>query len=103
MHFAQENPQLAGDISPACAMEQLFYRLKLLPQKWRLYSNEDFKLCNSYPRKIIVPLVYTAEEVNLLASMRIGHVLPILAFEHAPSKVWKGCATLLRNNAEVAC
>lgn len=53
---------------------------------WRLSeANEDFSLCPSYPRAVIVPRAVDDSAVARSARFRQGGRFPVLSYYHAPS------------------
>lgn len=58
---------------------------------WRISDiNSNFKLCSSYPQKIIVPVWITDKELEKVASFRSGKRIPVVVYRH------------LRNGAVIA-
>lgn len=53
---------------------------------WRLSEvNEDFSLCPSYPRAVIVPRAVDYDALARCAGFRQGGRFPVLSYHHAPS------------------
>lgn len=53
---------------------------------WRLSEvNEDFSLCPSYPRAVIVPRAVDDDALARCARFRQGGRFPVLSYHHAPS------------------
>lgn len=53
---------------------------------WRLSeANEDFSLCPSYPRAVIVPRAVDDSALARSARFRQGGRFPVLSYYHAPS------------------
>ncbi|XP_072274366.1 myotubularin-related protein 9-like isoform X2 [Pyxicephalus adspersus] len=74
-------------------METFYNKLKAKTHLWRLsYVNAGFKLCPSYPEKVIVPVSCSDDCLRKSAVFRQGHRFPILCYYHRNSK-----AILLRS------
>uniref|UniRef100_A0A8D2DL77 Myotubularin phosphatase domain-containing protein n=1 Tax=Sciurus vulgaris TaxID=55149 RepID=A0A8D2DL77_SCIVU len=53
---------------------------------WRLSEvNQDFSLCSSYPRAVIVPRAVDDDALAQCARFRQGGRFPVLCYHHAPS------------------
>lgn len=53
---------------------------------WRIsYANEDFKLCPSYPQKILVPCCISDETLHNVANFRGSRRLPAVVWRHKKS------------------
>lgn len=53
---------------------------------WRLSEvNQDFSLCPSYPRAVIVPRAVDDDALARSARFRQGGRFPVLCYHHAPS------------------
>lgn len=69
------------------AEEQAFNR-KLLHKDWRISrANDDFSLCDSYPRTVIVPESILDEQLKQVAVFRQGGRFPILCYRHEKGSV----------------
>ncbi|XP_062261668.1 myotubularin-related protein 4 isoform X2 [Platichthys flesus] len=50
---------------------------------WRVSDiNCNFKLCSSYPRKLLVPIWITDKELESVASFRSGKRIPVVVYRH---------------------
>ncbi|CAO1435071.1 unnamed protein product [Diamesa serratosioi] len=53
---------------------------------WRIsYANVDFKLCQSYPKNLIVPASITDDTLLNVASFRSSRRIPAVVWRHKPS------------------
>ena len=53
---------------------------------WRVSSaNSEFKLCNTYPRMIVVPRKFSDEDLFSVSNFRSGHRLPVMCWGDADS------------------
>ncbi|KAM9320111.1 myotubularin-related protein 9-like [Gastrophryne carolinensis] len=79
---------------PRDTMENVYRKLKAETDTWRLsHVNRNFKVCPSYPEKVIVPLSCSDEALRRLATFRQGRRFPILSYYHSSNK-----AVLLRSS-----
>ncbi|XP_023981382.1 myotubularin-related protein 9-like [Physeter macrocephalus] len=66
--------------------ERYYKRVARETRAWRLSeANEDFSLCPSYPRAVIVPRAVDDDALALSARFRHGGRFPVLSYYHAPS------------------
>ncbi|KAM9109853.1 myotubularin-related protein 9-like isoform 1-T1 [Megaptera novaeangliae] len=66
--------------------ERYYKRVARETRAWRLSeANEDFSLCPSYPRAVIVPRAVDDDALALSARFRQGGRFPVLSYYHAPS------------------
>ncbi|XP_066431112.1 myotubularin-related protein 9-like [Eleutherodactylus coqui] len=73
---------------PRDTMENFYLKLKAQTDAWRLSDvNENFKVCPSYPEKIIVPVACSDNSLKQAAAFRQGHRFPILSYYHPRNKV----------------
>lgn len=59
---------------------------------WRVTtSNEEYRLCRSYPRVLIVPKTLTDDELAIIASFRSGQRLPVLCWgsKNSRATMWR--------------
>lgn len=50
---------------------------------WRIsHANEDFRLCSSYPQKILVPCCISDEALHIVANFRGSRRLPAVVWRH---------------------
>uniref|UniRef100_A0A8C9C663 Myotubularin phosphatase domain-containing protein n=1 Tax=Phocoena sinus TaxID=42100 RepID=A0A8C9C663_PHOSS len=93
-------PQALSSLESVITSFPFFYRPKGLrlgeawhfhpPERyykaWRLSeTNEDFSLCPSYPRAVIVPRAVDDDALARSARFRQGGCFPVLSYYHAPS------------------
>ncbi|XP_043236552.1 myotubularin-related protein 9-like isoform X2 [Amphibalanus amphitrite] len=63
--------------------EHEFSKLILSSDEWRIsHLNSDFKVCESYPRSVVVPSSVTDEELIRVALFRHGGRFPVLSYRH---------------------
>ncbi|XP_053310738.1 myotubularin-related protein 9-like [Spea bombifrons] len=68
---------------PRDTTENFFQRLKAETDSWRLSEvNEGFKVCLSYPTKVIVPQCSSDDSLRKAANFRQGGRFPILSYFH---------------------
>ncbi|XP_036112121.1 myotubularin-related protein 9-like isoform X1 [Molossus molossus] len=66
--------------------EHYYKRIARETNAWRLSEvNEDFSLCPSYPRAVIVPRAVDDDALARSARFRQGGRFPVLSYHHAPS------------------
>ncbi|KAF6345137.1 hypothetical protein mRhiFer1_011385 [Rhinolophus ferrumequinum] len=66
--------------------ERYYKRVARETTAWRLSEvNEDFSLCPSYPRAVIVPRAVGDDALARSARFRQGGRFPVLSYHHAPS------------------
>ncbi|XP_047580804.1 myotubularin-related protein 9-like isoform X3 [Lutra lutra] len=66
--------------------ERYYKRVARETNAWRLSEvNEDFSLCPSYPRAVIVPRAVDDDALARCARFRQGGRFPVLSYHHAPS------------------
>jgi myotubularin-related protein 3/4 len=66
-------------------VERLTFDLK---GAWRISNiNQDFKLCQSYPRMIVVPACITDETLQNVASFRASRRIPAVTWRHSSGAV----------------
>ncbi|NIG61729.1 myotubularin-related protein 9-like isoform X4 [Pontoporia blainvillei] len=66
--------------------ERYYKRIARETRAWRLSEeNEDFSLCPSYPRAVIVPRAVDDDALGRSARFRQGGRFPVLSYYHAPS------------------
>ncbi|XP_029084468.1 myotubularin-related protein 9-like isoform X3 [Monodon monoceros] len=66
--------------------ERYYKRIARETRAWRLSeANEDFSLCPSYPRAVIVPRAVDDDALARSARFRQGGRFPVLSYYHAPS------------------
>uniref|UniRef100_A0A8C7BZ53 Myotubularin phosphatase domain-containing protein n=1 Tax=Neovison vison TaxID=452646 RepID=A0A8C7BZ53_NEOVI len=66
--------------------ERYYKRVARETNAWRLSEvNEDFSLCPSYPRAVIVPRAVDDDALARCAGFRQGGRFPVLSYHHAPS------------------
>ncbi|XP_075051314.1 myotubularin-related protein 9-like [Mixophyes fleayi] len=69
-------------------MENFFHKLKEQTDTWRLSQvNEHFKVCPSYPAKIIVPASCSDDNLKRAAAFRQGRRFPIFSYYHQTNKM----------------
>ncbi|XP_006196989.2 myotubularin-related protein 9-like isoform X1 [Vicugna pacos] len=67
--------------------ERYYKRVARETNAWRLSeANEDFSLCPSYPRAVIVPRAVDDDALARSARFRQGGRFPVLSYHHAPSR-----------------
>ncbi|XP_073521794.1 myotubularin-related protein 9-like [Phyllobates terribilis] len=72
---------------PRDTMENFYHKLKNETDAWRLSGvNENFKVCPSYPEKIIVPASCSDNNLKRAASFRQSRRFPVLSYYHPRSK-----------------
>ncbi|KAM5182405.1 myotubularin-related protein 9-like [Mantella aurantiaca] len=72
---------------PRDTMEIFYNKLKAETDFWRLsHVNAGFKLCPSYPEKVIVPISCSDDSLRKAAAFRQGHRFPILTYHHRRNK-----------------
>ncbi|XP_067581363.1 myotubularin-related protein 9-like isoform X2 [Pseudorca crassidens] len=65
--------------------ERYYKRIARETRAWRLSeANEDFSLCPSYPRAVIVPRAVDDDALARSARFRQGGRFPVLSYYHAP-------------------
>lgn len=70
------------------SMENFYHKLKAETDAWRLsHVNENFKVCPSYPEKIIVPVSCSDNSLKRAAAFRQGRRFPVLSYYHPRSKM----------------
>ncbi|KAM5323373.1 myotubularin-related protein 9-like isoform 2-T2 [Glossophaga mutica] len=75
-----------GDAPHFHALESYCKRVALETDAWRLSEvNEDFSLCPSYPRAVIVPRAVDDTALARSARFRQGGRFPVLSYYHARS------------------
>ncbi|KAG8588048.1 hypothetical protein GDO81_005859 [Engystomops pustulosus] len=68
-------------------MENFYHKLKAETDAWRLSDvNENFKVCPSYPEKIIVPLSCSDNSLKRAAAFRQGRRFPVLSYYHSRTR-----------------
>nr|XP_023490152.1 myotubularin-related protein 9 isoform X2 [Equus caballus] len=66
--------------------EHYYKRVARETNAWRLSEvNEDFSVCPSYPRAVIVPRAVDDDALARSARFRQGGRFPVLSYHHAPS------------------
>lgn len=66
--------------------ERYYQRVARETNAWRLSEvNEDFSLCPSYPRALIVPRSVDDQALARSAGFRQGGRFPVLSYHHAPN------------------
>ncbi|XP_047386309.1 myotubularin-related protein 9-like [Sciurus carolinensis] len=66
--------------------ERYYKRVARETNAWRLSEvNQDFSLCPSYPRAVIVPRAVDDDALAQCARFRQGGRFPVLCYHHAPS------------------
>uniref|UniRef100_A0A8D2DL59 Myotubularin phosphatase domain-containing protein n=1 Tax=Sciurus vulgaris TaxID=55149 RepID=A0A8D2DL59_SCIVU len=66
--------------------ERYYKRVARETNAWRLSEvNQDFSLCSSYPRAVIVPRAVDDDALAQCARFRQGGRFPVLCYHHAPS------------------
>ncbi|XP_058409518.1 myotubularin-related protein 9-like isoform X1 [Diceros bicornis minor] len=66
--------------------EHYYKRVARETNAWRLSEvNEDFSVCPSYPRAVIVPRAVDDDALKRSARFRQGGRFPVLSYHHAPS------------------
>lgn len=94
--WASENPpstdnEWAGRLLRASKIDDDFKkevkRLEFdLNGTWRIsYANNDFKLCQSYPRLLLVPCCITEDTLKSVASFRSSRRIPAVVWRHKAS------------------
>ncbi|XP_068124972.1 myotubularin-related protein 9-like [Hyperolius riggenbachi] len=82
-----------GEGWPTDTMENFYTKLKAETDCWRLsLVNANFRVCSSYPEKVIVPVSCSDATLRKAAAFRKGCRFPILCYYHANNK-----AVLLRS------
>uniref|UniRef100_A0A8C9ADW6 Myotubularin phosphatase domain-containing protein n=1 Tax=Prolemur simus TaxID=1328070 RepID=A0A8C9ADW6_PROSS len=75
-----------GDAWHFLPPERYYKRVARETDAWRLSEvNEDFSLCPSYPRAVIVPRAVDDDALARSARFRQGGRFPVLSYHHAPS------------------
>ncbi|KAM4872724.1 myotubularin-related protein 9-like isoform 2-T2 [Thomomys bottae] len=78
--------------------EQYYKRVARETTAWRLCEvNQDFGLCPSYPRAVIVPRAVDDDALARSARFRQGGRFPVLSYHHAPTRT-----VLLRSSQPLA-
>ncbi|XP_077338117.1 myotubularin-related protein 9-like isoform X2 [Lithobates pipiens] len=72
---------------PRDTMETFYQKLKAETDSWRLsHVNAGFRLCSSYPEKVIVPVSCSDDSLRKAASFRQGHRFPVFSYRHRSNK-----------------
>lgn len=59
---------------------------------WRVSTaNKDYRLCNSYPKLLVLPRFITDEDALAVSSFRAGHRLPVLSWgdKYSGATIWR--------------
>ncbi|XP_037078968.1 myotubularin-related protein 9-like isoform X2 [Pollicipes pollicipes] len=68
--------------------EHEFSKLIMSSEDWRIsHVNDDFKVCESYPRRVVVPSSVTDDELVRVALFRHGGRFPVLSYRHHKGSV----------------
>lgn len=68
-------------------LEREYRKILQSTDDWRLSSaNKDYKLCSTYPEKVIVPRSITDESLVKVAQFRCLGRFPILSYLHKPNR-----------------
>jgi myotubularin-related protein 1/2 len=63
-------------------------------KQFRLFDNDNFKFCESYPKKFIVPFDMTDEEIQKVGEFRTKNRIPALTFRYQNgSCIWRSSQT----------
>lgn len=63
-------------------------------KQFRLLNNEDFKICETYPKNLIVPYDMTDEELKKSAEFRTKNRLPTLTYRYKNGNcIWRSSQT----------
>ncbi|XP_056412896.1 myotubularin-related protein 9-like isoform X3 [Hyla sarda] len=73
---------------PRHTMENFYHNLKAETDAWRLSDvNNNFKVCPSYPEKVIVPVSCSDTTLKRAAAFRQGRRFPVLSYYHPRNKM----------------
>ncbi|XP_069827443.1 myotubularin-related protein 9-like isoform X3 [Dendropsophus ebraccatus] len=73
---------------PRDTMENFYHKLKAETDAWRLSDvNNNFKVCPSYPEKVIVPVSCSDDTLKRAAAFRQGRRFPVLSYYHSRNKM----------------
>ncbi|XP_044142443.1 myotubularin-related protein 9-like isoform X2 [Bufo gargarizans] len=76
-----------GEGWPRDTMETFYHKLKAQADAWRLsHVNKNFKVCPSYPEKVIVPVSCSDYSLKRSAAFRQGRRFPVLSYYHPRSR-----------------
>jgi len=68
-------------------LEREYMKILQSTDDWRISSaNKDYKLCSTYPQKVIVPKTITDESLVKVAQFRCLGRFPILSYLHKPNR-----------------
>ncbi|KAM3934848.1 myotubularin-related protein 9-like [Leptodactylus fuscus] len=68
-------------------MENFYQNLRAKTDAWRLSDvNQNFKVCSSYPQKVIVPVSCSDHCLKRAAAFRQGRRFPVLSYYHPRNK-----------------
>lgn len=68
-------------------LDREYRKLLQVADDWRVSNaNKDFKLCSTYPEKIIVPKLITDESLVKVAQFRCLNRFPVLSYLHKPNR-----------------
>ncbi|KAE8624372.1 hypothetical protein XENTR_v10005935 [Xenopus tropicalis] len=72
---------------PRDTMENFYHKMRAETDDWRLSEvNLDFKICPSYPAKVIVPRICSDETLQKAAAFRQAGRFPVLSYYHSANQ-----------------
>eukprot|EP01038_Epipyxis_sp_PR26KG_P008525 gene8525-11523_t len=91
--ITQPSMSVIKSISPKYDSMLEFSRMGALDSSsWRITNaNSDYKLCQTYPKLLLVPKQLSDDELFVISTFRSGHRLPILCWvcRHTNASMWR--------------